>query len=76
MPTCGEVPAIRQVHIETPSPLNPLGLKGIGEGGAIAPPVAVANAVVDALRPVARIEISETPVTPERVLALIRGHRD
>ncbi|MDE0028809.1 MAG: xanthine dehydrogenase family protein molybdopterin-binding subunit [Deltaproteobacteria bacterium] len=76
MPTCGEVPAIKQVHLETPSPLNPLGLKGIGEGGAIAPPVAVANAVVDALRPIARIEISETPVTPERVLALIRSHRD
>ncbi len=74
MPTCGEVPAIKQVHIETPSPLNPLGLKGIGEGGAIAPPVAVANAVVDALRPLGRAEISETPVTPERVLALIRRH--
>ena len=75
LPSCGEVPAIRQVHLETPSPLNPLGLKGIGEGGAIAPPVAVANAVVDALRPLGRIEISETPVTPERVLALIRRHR-
>ena len=75
LPSCGEVPDIRQVHIETPSPLNPLGLKGIGEGGAIAPPVAVANAVVDALRPLGRIEISETPVTPERVLALIRRHR-
>ena len=75
MPTCGEVPAIKQVHLETPSPLNPLGLKGIGEGGAIAPPVAVANAVVDALRPLGGIEISETPVTPERVLALIRKVR-
>ena len=75
MPTCGEVPAIKQVHLETPSPLNPLGLKGIGEGGAIAPPVAVANAVVDALRPLGGIEISETPVTPERVLALIRKNR-
>ncbi len=75
MPTCGEVPAIKQVHLETPSPLNPLGLKGIGEGGAIAPPVAVANAVVDALRPLGGIEISETPVTPERVLALIRHQR-
>ncbi len=76
MPTCGEVPAIKQVHLETPSPLNPLGLKGIGEGGAIAPPVAVANAVVDALRPLGGIQISETPVTPERVLALIRRHRN
>jgi len=75
LPGCGEVPAIKQVHLETPSPLNPLGLKGIGEGGAIAPPVAVANAVVDALRPLGRIEISETPVTPDRVLALIRKHK-
>ncbi len=75
LPSCGEVPAIKQVHLETPSPLNPLGLKGIGEGGAIAPPVAVANAVADALRPLGRIEISETPVTPERVLTLIRRHR-
>ncbi len=75
LPSCGEVPEIRQVHLETPSPLNPLGLKGIGEGGAIAPPVAVANAVVDALRPLGKVEISETPVTPERVLALIRQHR-
>ncbi len=75
LPSCGEVPDIRQVHLETPSPLNPLGLKGIGEGGAIAPPVAVANAVVDALRPLGGIEISETPVTPERVLALLRRHR-
>lgn len=75
LPGCGEVPDIRQVHLGTPSPLNPLGLKGIGEGGAIAPPVAVANAVVDALRPLGRMEVSETPVTPERVLALIRRHR-
>jgi len=75
LPSCGEVPDIRQVHLETPSPLNPLGLKGIGEGGAIAPPVAVANAVVDALRPLGKVAISETPVTPERVLALLRKHR-
>ena len=74
LPGCGEIPNIRQVHLETPSPLNPLGLKGIGEGGAIAPPVAIANAVVDALRPLG-VEISETPVTPERLLALIRGQR-
>ena len=74
LPGCGEIPNIRQVHLETPSPLNPLGLKGIGEGGAIAPPVAIANAVVDALRPLG-VEISETPMTPERLLALIRGRR-
>ncbi len=75
LPSCREVPHIRQVHIETPSPLNPLGLKGIGEGGAIAPPVAVANAVADALRPLGGVEISETPVTPERLRAQIRQRR-
>ena len=74
LPGCGEIPNIRQVHLETPSPLNPLGLKGLGEGGAIAPPVAIANAVVDALRPLG-VEVSETPLSPDRVLALIRGRR-
>ena len=74
LPGCGEIPNIRQVHLETPSPLNPLGLKGLGEGGAIAPPAAIANAVVDALRPLG-VEVSETPLSPERVLALIRGRR-
>ena len=39
------------IHQHSPSPLNPLGVKGVGEGGAISPPVAIANAVCDALRP-------------------------
>jgi carbon-monoxide dehydrogenase large subunit len=47
--TAWEVPEIVSDFVETPSPLNPLGAKGIGEGGAIAAPAAVANAVVDAL---------------------------
>ena len=71
VPSAIEIPYIRQVHLESPSPLNPLGLKGLGEGGAIAPPVAIANAVVDALRPFG-IEVSETPLSPDRVRALIR----
>ena len=74
LPGAAEAPEIRQVHLETPSPLNPLGLKGLGEGGAIAPPVAIANAVADALRPLG-VEVSETPLSPDRVLALIRGRR-
>ncbi len=74
LPGCGEVPNIRQVHLETPSPLNPLGLKGIGEGGAIAPPVAVANAVVDALRHL-EVEVTETPLSPDRIRQLIRQRR-
>jgi carbon-monoxide dehydrogenase large subunit len=72
VPGAAEIPDIRQVHLESRSPLNPLGLKGIGEGGAIAPPAAIANAVVDALRPF-DIEVTETPLTPDRIRALIRG---
>lgn len=71
VPGATEVPAIRQTHLESRSPLNPLGLKGLGEGGAIAPPAAIANAVVDALRPF-DVEVTETPLSPERIRALIR----
>ena len=52
---------ITVVHQETPSPLNSLGVKGLGEGGAIAPPVVIANAVCDALRPF-KTELNSTPV--------------
>ena len=61
-PTCR---AITLVHHETPSPLNPLGVKGLGEGGAIAPPVTLANAVCDALAPFG-IELNSTPMRPRR----------
>ena len=47
--TAWEMPELRSAFVETPSPLNPLGAKGVGEGGSIAAPVAIANAVVDAL---------------------------
>ena len=46
-------------------------MKGMGEGGAVAPPAAIANAVRDALAP-SGAEVNETPMTPERVLAAIR----
>jgi len=74
VPGAAEIPTIRLVHLESPSPLNPLGLKGLGEGGAIAPPVAIANAVVDALRPFG-VEVRDTPLSPDRVRALIREQR-
>jgi carbon-monoxide dehydrogenase large subunit len=51
-------PNVEIAHLESPSPLNPFGVKGLGEGGAIAPPVAIANAVSDALG----IEINDLPV--------------
>ena len=50
--------------METPTPLNPDGIKGGGEGGAVGPPAAIANAVADAIKPGA---VNETPITPDRV---------
>ncbi|MFP6688212.1 MAG: xanthine dehydrogenase family protein molybdopterin-binding subunit, partial [Alphaproteobacteria bacterium] len=67
LPTAVETPPITVVHTETPSPLNPLGVKGLGEGGAIAPPVAIANAVCDALKPL-NTEINATPVRPADIV--------
>src|SRR5215472_7749710 len=71
LPGFMEVPAIKTVHSESLSPLNPLGVKGLGEGGAIAPPAAIANALADALRPFAA-QVNEIPLSPNRVLAIIR----
>jgi carbon-monoxide dehydrogenase large subunit len=72
VPTAMEVPPIETVHLEHPSPRNPLGLKGMGEGGAISPPAAIANAIDDALRPFG-VRVTETPVSPSRLLALLRA---
>lgn len=70
LPGSMEVPTIKTVHLESPSPLNPLGVKGLGEGGAIAPPAAIANALADALADF-RPQVNEIPLTPDRVLALL-----
>ncbi|HEV7656246.1 MAG TPA: xanthine dehydrogenase family protein molybdopterin-binding subunit [Mycobacteriales bacterium] len=67
-----EVPPVELVHVHTPSPLNPLGAKGAGEGGTIPAPAAIANAVEDALRPFGA-RITAVPLTPARVLEAIRG---
>ncbi|HUK40194.1 MAG TPA: molybdopterin cofactor-binding domain-containing protein, partial [Candidatus Acidoferrales bacterium] len=71
LPGTMEIPPIKTVHLESVSPLNPLGVKGLGEGGAIAPPAAIANALADALRPFAA-QITEIPLSPNRVLEIIR----
>jgi carbon-monoxide dehydrogenase large subunit len=71
VPTASDVPDIALAHQRSPSPLNPLGVKGLGEGGAIAPPVAIANAVGDALAPF-RAEFNVTPVMPEQTVAAVR----
>jgi carbon-monoxide dehydrogenase large subunit len=70
VPGATEVPDIRIEHMTTPSPYSEFGVKGIGEGGAIGPPAAIANAINDALKPL-WAEVHETPVTPRRLLAAI-----
>ncbi|HXF36499.1 MAG TPA: molybdopterin cofactor-binding domain-containing protein, partial [Actinomycetota bacterium] len=75
LPSPTEVPPIEVGHQEFPSELNPFGIKGVGEGGAVGPPAAIANAVVDALRPL-RVEIDRVPLTPERLFRLIREARE
>jgi aerobic carbon-monoxide dehydrogenase large subunit len=70
LPTATEVPVIEYGHIETPAPTNPGGHKGMGEGGAIASPPAVINAVADALAPLG-VQIRAQPLGPADVVALI-----
>jgi aerobic carbon-monoxide dehydrogenase large subunit len=70
LPGPTEIPAIRIYHMETPSPYTEFGIKGMGEGGAIAPPAVLFNAVNDALKPLGA-ELTETPLTPRRLLAAI-----
>jgi len=70
IPGFAEVPDVRVLHMETPSPHTRFGIKGMGEGGAIAPPAAVLNAVNDALLPLAA-KVDCTPITPDRVLAAL-----
>lgn len=71
LPTAADVPPVEVGHQECLSTLNPLGVKGCGEGGVASPPGAIANAILDALRPLA-IDITEIPVTPERLVRLIQ----
>ena len=69
LPSASDVPPLTVIHHETPSPLNPLGVKGLGEGGAIAPPVVIANGVCDALR-LFKTEFNSTPVRPSDIAAV------
>ena len=70
LPGAAEVPRIRIEHMETPSPYSRFGQKGLGEGGAIGPPAAIANAINQALAPLG-VEVDELPITRERLLAKI-----
>src|SRR5207244_7845121 len=75
LPGPTEVPAPRLDHMDTPSPYTQFGVKGIGEGGAIAPPAAIANAVNDALRPLG-VELTQSPITPYRVVEAVLAGRE
>jgi carbon-monoxide dehydrogenase large subunit len=70
MPGSTDIPDIEVFHLETPSSfIN--GLKGVGESGSIAPSATLAAAVDDAIAPIGRCFVNQTPITPERVLAYI-----
>jgi carbon-monoxide dehydrogenase large subunit len=73
MPRADRFPHIETGRIETPSPTNPLGVKGAGEMGTIAATVTVANAVVDALAPLG-VDHVEMPFTAERIWQTIQAH--
>jgi 2-furoyl-CoA dehydrogenase large subunit len=66
-PTATELPRIVSAHIESPSPLTPLGAKGLGEGNTMSAPAAIANAVADALG----VDAIELPATPQRIWELL-----
>jgi carbon-monoxide dehydrogenase large subunit len=74
IPTAAEVPSFQLDHTVTPSPTNPLGVKGIGEAGTIGSAPTVINAIVDALGHLGITDVV-MPATPERVWAAIREAR-
>jgi carbon-monoxide dehydrogenase large subunit len=70
IPAAGEVPSIETIHLEAESPSTLGGFRGMGEGGTIGAPAAIANALADALAPFGA-EVFELPMTPERLFRLI-----
>jgi aerobic carbon-monoxide dehydrogenase large subunit len=71
VPTAPDVPPLEVAHMSIPAPGSPNGAKGVGEGGTLGPPGALANAVSDALG----VECNELPLTPERVAAVAAARR-
>ena len=72
LPTALDVPTCAIAHIETVSPLNPLGVKGAGEGGTIPAPAAIIAAIEDALAPFA-VHFAEAPLTSQRIVEALRA---
>jgi carbon-monoxide dehydrogenase large subunit len=70
LPTAKDVPHLETLYKESPSPHNPLGVKGVGEVGVIPAAAAIASAIEDALSPFA-VRIAQMPITPAKLVALI-----
>jgi carbon-monoxide dehydrogenase large subunit len=72
VPTSVEIPHLEVEHLTTPSPFTPLGIKGMGEGGTVAPGAVLACAIADALSPFG-VRLTELPITPTKIVAAIRA---
>ena len=72
VPRAADLPQLKLARTETPTPVNPLGIKGIGEAGTIGSTPAMVNAVVDALAPFGVTHV-DMPLTPQKVWRLCRG---
>jgi carbon-monoxide dehydrogenase large subunit len=72
LPSAPEMPRVEIMHLEHPSPLNPIGVKGAGEGGTIPAAACIVSAIEDALAPFG-VKLAEHPLSPEAILAVIRN---
>jgi 2-furoyl-CoA dehydrogenase large subunit len=72
VPTVSEIPHVEIMHMESPSPLTPLGAKGLAEGNCMSVPAAIANAIADALG----VTDVRLPATPRRIHALMTQNGD
>jgi CO/xanthine dehydrogenase Mo-binding subunit len=70
MPYATEIPQVRTDHLETPSPLNPLGIKGAGEAGVIPGAAVLSAAISDAVG----MQITRMPLAPDELFALLHGN--
>ncbi len=75
LPRSGQLPNFELDVVETPSPINPLGVKGVGEAGTIGAPPTLVNAVLDALSPLG-IKTVDMPLLPEKIWSLIQAARE
>jgi CO/xanthine dehydrogenase Mo-binding subunit len=73
MPYATEVPDMTIIHQETPSPINPLGVKGIGEAGTIPVPSTIASAVDDALASMGAPPVRSVPLSPAAIFAAMQA---